>query len=99
MFKKLFTRICIIVILLVVNYGVIPARLSSHKAQAQSQPKFLSTRYYGQETIKSFFDHEYPTYRDAPNNNNAIFTRYDLRRWTDVPKANCVEVPDNNCYD
>jgi murein DD-endopeptidase MepM/ murein hydrolase activator NlpD len=86
-------------ILLVVNYGVVPLHLSSHKAQAQSQPKFLSTPYYGQEAIKSFFDHEYPTYGDPPNNNNAIFIRYDGQRWTGVPKANCVEVPDNNCYD
>ena len=80
MSRKLFVRIFMIAILLVVNYGVIPAHLSSYKVQAQSNLRFLSTPYYGKETIKSYFDHEYPTYGDPPSNNNAIFTRYDGRR-------------------
>lgn len=94
-------KVFIILILIIADQGTTSTlffSLQEVKAQ-QNEPIFLTTPYFGSKTIKSFFDHEYPTYAGSPNNNNAIFTRYDGRRWTGVPKDSCVETPENNCYD
>lgn len=70
-----------------------PAR----QVQAQQTP-FLITPYYGNATITSRFDHEYPT--PATNLVN-VFRRHDGARWTNPPTPvdlyNCQQGV--NCYD
>ena len=71
--------------------------LPARQAQAQ-QTTFLITPYYGNATITSRFDHEFPT---PVTNRVNVFRRHDGARWTDPPTLvdvnNCTQGV--NCYD
>jgi len=88
------------IVLLLVLSPILSLLLPAREAQAQQTP-FLITPYYGNATITSRFDHEYPTYGRTPNSNNNIFRRTDGARWTNPPTPvdvnNCTQGV--NCYD
>ena len=84
----------LIAVFLIVTNMVNPSLNNTNKAQAQSNPRFLLTPFYGDRSITSFFDHEVPKYEEQNNE----FIRYDGMKWVGgVGKGSCLS--GTNCYD
>lgn len=103
---KFHHRVFYFVLMLLLLSGEFPI-LHPHTVQAQQGgTPFLITPYYGNEKIKSYFDHQYPTYDGSPNNGNKTLYRFDGAFWPDATKYNCSEIASQegyelkgNCYD
>lgn len=86
------------ILLVVSSLWVLIPRSPAQEAQAP----FLQLPFYGNKTITSYVDHEYPTYKAEPDKDNNIFTRQDGQRWTPptpVEAHNCYSNGERRCYD
>jgi murein DD-endopeptidase MepM/ murein hydrolase activator NlpD len=92
MHPKFISRLLVAILLFITQSYLLPFN-KIREALAQAPTFSLITPYYGTKTIRSYFDHNYPTYT-----NDNKFVRYDGQQWIgNVDINNCQNYV--NCYD